>query len=192
MPAGENEPYSVEDLRERVSDGWEPKYVFFWSHRAKGQALGRECFSQWYPATFVVDGLLFRTAEHFMMHRKARLFGDEHTAALILDADHPGEAKSLGRMVRDFDEDLWEQSRFKIVVAGSIAKFGQNHELGAYLLGTSPRVLVEASPQDRIWGIGLAEKDRHARRPERWRGLNLLGFALMKARAELATANPRA
>jgi len=190
MPPDQQEPYTVEALRERVGAGWDPEYAFFWSHQKKGRALGRECFSQWYPASFVVDGRHFPTAEHFMMFRKAQLFDDDHTADLILDADHPSEAKSLGRTVRGFDEGVWEQSRFDIVVAGSLAKFGQNHELRSFLLGSAPRVLVEASPQDRIWGIGLADNDRDARRPNRWRGLNLLGFALMKARAELMVTTP--
>ena len=189
MLASEREPYSVEELCERLAEGWAARYVFFWSHRAKGRTVGRECFSQWYPATFTLDALRFRSAEHYMMYRKSRLFGDQHTAELILGADHPREAKRLGRTVRGFDEDVWKEKRFAIVVAGSVAKFGQNHELGSFLLGTAPRVLVEASPQDRIWGIGLAEKDRDARQPERWRGSNLLGFALMKARAELAARN---
>ncbi|MCA9623900.1 MAG: NADAR family protein, partial [Myxococcales bacterium] len=87
--------------------------------------------------------------------------------------------------VRDFDEETWKGARFEIVVAGSVAKFSQNVGLGRFLVGTAPRVLVEASPRDRIWGIGMGAKNADARRPERWRGLNLLGFALMKARARL-------
>ena len=121
-----------------------------------------------------------------MMWRKAKLFGDDEVADKILAIDHPSEAKALGRQVRDFDERVWEAERFEIVVAGSVAKFGQHEELGAFLRGTGDRVLVEASPLDRVWGIGLAASDPAASDPTRWRGLNLLGFALMEARALLA------
>ncbi len=189
VPESCREPYSVDELRERIAEGWAPKYVFFWGHEAKGQTVGRECLSQWYPSSFLVGDVMFQTAEHFMMYRKACLFEDEHAAERIRSASHPGEAKRLGRTVRNFDEDIWEEQRFAIVVAGSIAKFGQNRKLGSFLANTMPRVLVEASPRDRIWGIGMGEKHRNARQPESWSGLNLLGFALMKARAELAATN---
>jgi ribA/ribD-fused uncharacterized protein len=87
--------------------------------------------------------------------------------------------------VRGFDADRWDAARWEIVVRGNLAKFRQNPELGAFLANTGDRVLVEASPVDRIWGIGLAEDDARAQDPERWRGINLLGFALMEARARL-------
>lgn len=180
------EPYSVAALREAVAAGWAPKYVFFWGHTGRpGAPLGKECFSQWYPAPFVLEGARYATAEHYMMCQKARLFGDDEAAARILAAGHPGEAKEFGRSVRGFDEAAWVERRFEIVVAGSHAKFSQHPALRAYLLDTHQRVLVEASPRDAIWGIGLGEKDEDARAPERWRGQNLLGFALMKARALL-------
>jgi ribA/ribD-fused uncharacterized protein len=117
---------------------------------------------------------------------KAWLFGDHETAAKILAAGHPGEAKKLGRAVRDFDETVWDAHRFDLVVRGNIAKFGQHPELKEFLLGTRNRVIVGASPLDRIWGIGLAADDRRAASPAAWRGLNLLGFALMAAREALA------
>ncbi|WP_370465765.1 NADAR family protein [Nocardia sp. GTS18] len=90
-----------------------------------------------------------------------------------------------GRLVRGFDQSVWEEARFDIVVAGSVAKFGSDAGLRSYLAGTAGRVLVEASPLDRVWGIGLSATDERAGDPARWRGLNLLGFALMRARAEL-------
>jgi ribA/ribD-fused uncharacterized protein len=175
-------PLTVEDLRERVAAGWEPSYLFFWGHTGRPGSIGRECLSQWYPAPFVVDGITYETAEHYMMHRKAILFGDAGTAARILAASHPGEAKMLGRTVRDFDEGRWVTARFDIVIEASVAKFSQNPELRAFLSGTRRHVLVEASPRDSIWGIGLSEADADARSPDRWPGLNLLGFALMRAR----------
>jgi ribA/ribD-fused uncharacterized protein len=92
----------------------------------------------------------------------------------------------LGRRVRNFDEEMWIKHRYDIVVDASLAKFGQDKDLKAFLLGTGDRVLVEASPTDRIWGIGMTGRDERAGDPAQWRGLNLLGFALMQARAELA------
>ena len=134
-----------------------------------------------------MDGIRYTTAEHYMMVGKARLFGDETIAARMLTAPHPGAVKSLGRQVRDFDQATWDAHRFDLVVAGNTAKFHQHPDLGQYLTQTGDRVLVEASPVDRVWGIGLSAADPHAHDPARWRGPNLLGFALMRARANLAT-----
>jgi ribA/ribD-fused uncharacterized protein len=164
------------------------KYLFFWGHRPRPDgSVGAGCLSQWWPAEFTVDGLRFRSAEHYMMWRKATLFGDAALAARILDAGHPRDAKMLGRGVAGYDDRKWAAERFAIVVAGSLAKFGQHDDLRAWLAGTGDRVLVEASPTDRVWGIGLAASDERAPDPARWRGLNLLGFALMQAREQLRT-----
>jgi ribA/ribD-fused uncharacterized protein len=183
------EPTSVQELLARMAGGWDPEFLFFWGHTRKGRQtyVGRECLSQWYPAPFVIDGVTFPTAEHMMMYRKARLFGDDAAAAQILAARHPGEAKTLGRKVSRFDEAVWRRERFEIVVAASVAKFSQNLPLKAFLVSTKQRVLVEASPRDQIWGIGMAESNPSSRAPEAWRGLNLLGFALMRARRTLVT-----
>jgi ribA/ribD-fused uncharacterized protein len=121
-----------------------------------------------------------------MMAHKAWLFGDRQTAARILTARHPGAAKALGRQVRGYDEQPWAARRYELVVQGSTAKFSQHPDLGRYLLATGGRVLVEASPTDRIWGIGLTAGDLRAQQPSTWRGLNLLGFALMDARTTLS------
>jgi ribA/ribD-fused uncharacterized protein len=129
--------------------------------------------------------LRFRTAEHFMMYRKAKLFGDEKAAADILGAPNPGAVKALGRAVRGFDQGVWEAHRRSIVVEGNLAKFSQSDPLREFLLSTGKRVLVEASPVDRIWGVGLAADHEHIENPLEWRGLNLLGFALMDVRAQL-------
>lgn len=163
----------------------------FWGHTpSRDGRVGRECFSQWWPVRFTVDGAGYASAEHFMMAAKARLFGDEAIVPEILAASHPAEAKALGRKVRGFDNDVWEKHRFGLVVEGNVAKFGQHPELRDYLLGTGDRVLVEASPRDRIWGIGLGAKNERAADPGQWRGLNLLGFALMETRHRLAEAGP--
>ena len=177
----------MKELRDAVALGWEPEFLFFWGHTPKPNQryIGRECLSQWYPARFVVDGTAFATAEHFMMYRKAMLFGDRETAARILVAGEPGAAKALGRAVRGFDEAVWEKERVAIVTAASVAKFGQNAGLRTFLLNTKRQVLVEASPRDAIWGIGLSASDPLVGSPYQWPGLNLLGFALMAARSIL-------
>ncbi|MEV6616207.1 NADAR family protein [Streptomyces sp. NPDC051051] len=180
---------SREALIREVRTGARIKYLHFWGHRARhdGQ-VGASCLSQWWPSPFTVAGVEYRTAEHWMMAGKARLFGDAEAERRVLAADHPSEAKKAGRLVRGFDEAVWERERFRIVVEGSVHKFGADPELRWYLLGTGERVLVEASPVDRVWGIGLAADDGAATDPERWRGLNLLGFALMEARLLLRGA----
>jgi len=121
------------------------------------------------------------------MAAKARLFDDHVTAEQILTAASPGAAKDLGRRIGGFDEQLWREHRMDIVVAANTAKFSQNPDLRAYLTNTGDRVLVEASPRDRIWGIGMTADDPYASEPARWNGLNLLGFALMQTRATLTT-----
>jgi ribA/ribD-fused uncharacterized protein len=121
-----------------------------------------------------------------MMAGKARLFGDNDGAAAAVAAESPKAAKAAGRLIRDFDEATWSAARYDIVQAGNLAKFGQNIALQQFLLSTGDRVLVEASPSDRIWGIGLRADHRDAGRPDRWPGLNLLGFALMDVRDDLA------
>ena len=117
-----------------------------------------------------------------MMFRKAQLFNDEETAERILRAGSPAAVKALGRAVRGFQDPLWREHRVSIVVDGNQAKFSQSPALGDFLRSTKKRVLVEASPVDKIWGIGLAEDDPRAESPHAWRGLNLLGFALMDVR----------
>ena len=177
----------TQDLLWRADEeGIRLKFVFFWGHAPNhDRTVGPHVFSQWYPQPFVVDGCVYSTAEHFMMVEKARLFGDHQGAAQILAAASPGEAKAIGRAVAGFREQTWEHHRFDIVVRGSTAKFASSPALRDYMMGTGKRVLVEASPTDRIWGIGLAKNDPAATRPSEWPGQNLLGYALMQARATL-------
>lgn len=167
--------------------GCRAKYLPFWGHRPQRDgSVGAGCLSQWWPAPFTVDGATYATAEHWMMAGKARIFGDADAERRALEASHPKQAKAAGRTVRDFDQAVWERERFDLVVTGSVHKFGGHPELRDHLLGTGQGVLVEASPLDRIWGIGLAPDNERVRQPDTWRGLNLLGFALMEARARLA------
>jgi ribA/ribD-fused uncharacterized protein len=180
-------PRTVSELIELAQSGEPITYVYFWGHTPlRDGSVGTGCLSQWWPVPFTVGGITFTTAEHFMMYRKAELFGDADAAARIVAASHPRQAKMLGRRVRDFDEQIWEKHRYDIVVDACLAKFGQHADLRSFLLGTGERVLVEASPTDRVWGIGLSGTDERAADPAQWRGLNLLGFALMEARATLA------
>lgn len=176
-------PRSVGELCRATAGGKRVKYVHFWGHSPRRDgSLGPSCFSQWWPSPFTVDGVRYATAEHWMMAGKARLFDDPEAEQRAIAAGHPKQAKDAGRRVRGFDEETWQRQRFGLVVEGSVHKFGQDAALREFLLGTNSRVLVEASPMDRIWGIGLAADDERAADPARWRGLNLLGFALMEAR----------
>jgi len=162
------------------------KYVFFWGHTERDlDVVSAACLSQWYPSPFEADGVRYATAEHYMMAGKARLFGDDEMLEQILSAGSPAEAKKLGRKVRHFDHEAWTAACFDIVVAGNVAKFSADARLRDYLVGTGERVLVEASPRDRIWGIGMGKNNPAASNPREWRGKNLLGFALMKARRAL-------
>ncbi|WP_307677584.1 NADAR family protein [Streptomyces sp. V4I2] len=177
---------SWEALTSEVRSGAKVKYLHFWGHRPRpdGQ-VGASCLSQWWPSPFTVDGVAYRTAEHWMMASKARLFGDPEAERAAVEARSPAQAKKAGRLVRGFDDAVWERERYGIVVEGSVHKFAAHADLREFLLGTGNRVLVEASPLDRIWGIGLAADDERAGNPELWRGPNLLGFALMEARGRL-------
>ncbi|CAL9543421.1 hypothetical protein SUDANB58_04297 [Streptomyces sp. enrichment culture] len=177
---------SREALIDRIRVGARTKYLCFWGHRPRPDGrIGPGCLSQWWPSPFTVDGVEYATAEHWMMACKARLFADAEAEARVLAAEHPAQAKREGRLVRGFDESVWERERFGIVVEGGVHKFAAHAGLREFLLNTGERVLVEASPVDRVWGIGLAAHDEAATDPRRWRGLNLLGFALMEARARL-------
>jgi len=168
------------------------EYRFFWGAKArKDGALSDACFSQWWPCRFTAEGQVYCSAEQFMMASKARLFGDEETRAEVLATSDPGRAKALGRRVRGFVSSTWEAARFDLVTNGNLAKFGENDSLRYYLLSTKDDILVEASPVDPIWGIGLAAGDPDAIHPARWRGLNLLGFALARTRAILRGELPR-
>jgi ribA/ribD-fused uncharacterized protein len=162
------------------------KYLCFWGHQpSKDGNITTTCFSQWFEASFTIDGVHYPTAEHYMMAEKARLLADRLTLQKILAVQHPHAAKELGREVQGFQPSLWEAHRFDIVVQGNLAKFSQNSSLGEFLLHTGDRILVEASPVDKIWGTGLAADNPDAENPDHWPGLNLLGFALMEVRNQL-------
>ncbi len=166
--------------------GADLKYLYFWGHKPKipGQ-VDACCLSNWFPAPFTIDGIIYPTTEHHMMAAKAALFHDSVVHAKILAAKSPAEAKKLGRTVNGFTDGPWYAQRRAVVLSGSLAKFRQNPELAAVLERTGEQILVEASPFDLIWGIGLSADAARAATPEQWRGLNLLGFVLMETRAQL-------
>ena len=173
-------------MAELLELGGDPEYLLFWGHTPRpGGGPGPWMLSQWWPAAFSHDGVVYVSAEHFMMAAKARLFGDAAAERAVLAAATPHDAKALGRAVEGFDDGVWREHRFEIVRAASLAKFSSSAPLRDYLVSTGDAVLVEASPSDRLWGIGLRAEDPRARDPGRWRGENLLGFALMQARAAL-------
>ena len=165
-----------------------PEFLFFWGHRIpKDGSLSKSCFSQWYPASFKIDGITYPTAEHYIMVSKARLFGATEIEKQILEERDPNKVKSLGRRIKNYDDELWRTHRFEAVTKGNVAKFSQNPRLRSFLERTEDQILVEASPADFIWGIGLASDHPDASQPGRWPGLNLLGFALMEARTQILT-----
>lgn len=142
-------------------------------------------FSQWATSPFKIGDLNFSCAEHYMMYQKANIFCDNDMSNAIYGTTNPSKQKMYGRKVKGFNIPLWSRVCTGIVYIGSYAKYNQNPELKKALLDTGDRILVEASPTDRIWGIGLAETDPRALKPLQWNGQNLLGEVLMKVRKEL-------
>ena len=172
-------PFDLSSLRARVQRGASFRYRLFYGDPPDA------ALSQFHPCDFELDGVRYRWAEQWMMASKARLFGDAEALIAILAATQPKECKALGRTVRDFDETAWRQHRFDIVTVGNVAKLGQDSTLRAYLMTTGDEILVEASPTDCVWGIRQHRQHPDAQDPLRWRGQNLLGFALMRARSIL-------
>jgi ribA/ribD-fused uncharacterized protein len=162
------------------------KFLFFWGHHpSKDGSISKSCFSQWWFAPFELDGIIYKTAEHWMMASKARIFKDDHVFEDILAANTPAEAKEKGRLVNGFVPIIWEQEKFKLVEEGNLHKFSNHKELKEFLLNTGDRIIVEASPVDPIWGIGMAADDPGIENPLKWKGENLLGYALMEVRDKL-------
>ncbi|ULT26911.1 NADAR family protein [Sphingobacterium sp. E70] len=175
--------YNIKWLKERFENGDMFKFIFFWGHsNNQHQGVGKFIFSQWYESAFTVDNITYKTAEHWMMAHKALLFGDKKNFEKIINCHKPGEAKDLGRQVIGYDDQIWNERKFEIVKLGNIHKFNQHPELAAYMLNTESRILVEASPVDDIWGIGMSQDDSDIENIYCWRGQNLLGFALMEVR----------
>jgi len=148
------------------------KFTFFWSGP----------FSQWHPSPFVRTSVWYSHAEQYMMAKKAMMFGDMEAHGRIMCAVDPADQKRYGRQVKDFDEEKWKEAARDIVFRGNYAKFTQNQNLKALLMATKGTTLVEASPHDKIWGIGLKKDDPRALKRETWLGTNWLGETLTKVR----------
>lgn len=174
--------YNREMITEKYNNEENLKYIFFWGHTQKDEKVTKACLSQWYPCDFVVEGVTYYTAEQYMMAQKALLFQDKETFQEIMEAKHPKEYQVLGRKVRGFKEKIWNEKKGQIVIDGNYAKFSQNEALKEFLLTTGDRILVEASPYDKVWGIKLAENAPDIENPATWKGENMLGFALMEVR----------
>lgn len=149
--------------------------IFFWGKN--------DFLSQWHPATFHNrEGIVFSCAEQYMMWRKAILFQDENSARRILTESDPRRQKQLGRRIAGFDENIWREHRENAVFEGNVLKFLQNKDLLEQLLATGDAMLVEASPYDRVWGVGLSADDPRILNPANWQGENLLGKCLQRSR----------
>lgn len=170
-----------------IAEGNSPTYLHFWGHKQKSKGtIDKSCLSQWHPANFQINNQHYDDAEQYMMAEKARLFDDDEALDKILNANHPAVSKQFGGQVQGFDEVTWREHRVDIVIAGNVAKFQQNPEMKTFLMfGTDQRILVEASPIDKVWGVGLQAYNIDILNPEKWKGENLLGFALMQVRDQM-------
>lgn len=134
---------------------------------------------------FICDGMTYNCAEQYMMHKKALLFNDAETAKRVMETTNPYMHQQLGRKIKGFNQALWDANKERIVYEGNVARFNQSQECRDLLLSTGDKILVESSPVDRIWGIGLSKEDPRALDENQWRGQNLLGKILTRVRNEL-------
>ena len=172
-----------------MDKNYSDKYIFFWDNKEKEGEVTKKCLSQWYDCQFESDGKKYYTSEQYMMAQKALLFKDQETFEKIMNSKIPKEIKELGRQVKNFSSEIWNKKKFEIVTNGNIAKFSQNEKLKSFLLNTKNKILVEASPYDTIWGIGMSEDDKDILDENKWKGQNLMGKAIMKAREFIKKQN---
>ena len=151
------------------------KYTFFWGGP----------FSQWARSSFVIDGVTYGTAEQYMMAQKALTFGDHDIFNEIMKTKGPSEQKALGRKIENFNKDVWEAKCKQVVYDANYAKFTQLKSFYNALMATGDTELVEASPEDKIWGIGLSEDDPRAQDKSQWQGTNWLGEIITQVREDL-------
>ncbi|WIH82259.1 NADAR family protein [Brachyspira pilosicoli] len=177
--------YSLEKLRKDFNSGKKIDFLFFYGHTNDKKEVTKSSLSQWYIKDFKENDLLFNCMEKYMMYNKALLFDDKDIADEILNNNQPKAIKELGRKVKNFNDELWDKMKYKIVFTGNYYKFSQNADLRNFLLSTKNKVLVEASPYDKVWGIKMKYDDENIENPFFWKGENLLGFALMEARDEI-------
>lgn len=150
-------------------------HIFFW---------GGE-FSQWYKSKFTIDGIKYNCAEQYMMAQKALTFNDFESHHEIMMTKSPSTQKAIGRQVKNFDAIKWNEVSRLVVYRANLAKFTQNPELLKYILSTGNKIIVEASPEDKIWGIGLHENDPRCLDETQWQGTNWLGIACMQVRSDI-------
>jgi ribA/ribD-fused uncharacterized protein len=175
--------YDLVWLRQQYDFGVRPRYLFFQgSDGNAGQGGGSEVLNQWFPSAFTVDGICYRNAAHWMMVEKARIFVDMHAVSNLLAAKNDVEVKETGRHIAGFRQQHWDDRRYAIVKQGNLHKFSQHAGLREYLVSTKSLVLSEANARDTVWGIGLSSDSPLIGDPHQWKGLNLLGFALMETR----------
>lgn len=178
--------YNLEKLRKEYNAGEKLKFLFFWGHQpSKDGSISKSCFSQWWKSDFLENMDLYCCTEQYMMAGKAKLFNDEEVFEEIMKCKDPKKIKSLGRKVKNFDEEKWNKAKIDIVFKGNYLKFTQNKDLKEFLLSTENRIIVEASPYDAVWGIKMSENDEFVNNPLKWKGENLLGFILMEVRDEI-------
>ena len=150
-------------------------FIFFWNG----------IFSQWHPSSFTIDGVGYNCCEQYMMAKKALVFKDMEAYEAIMASKSPKEQKEIGRRVKNFNADVWAVFSRDIVYQANYAKFTQNPAMRDELMATGNLEIVEASPYDKIWGIGLHETDERAWDKSTWLGTNWLGIEIMKVRETL-------
>jgi ribA/ribD-fused uncharacterized protein len=163
--------------------GYRPDMILFCNHINRNFAKqGEFMLSQWYPSPFSVNEIVYKSAGHWMVARKALLIGDRESFKRIINIDRFDEAKAIVPSIEGFDESQWDEYKYDVVREGNFHKFNQNRKLREYLLSTGDAILAEANPNDNIWGIGLSKDSKNVADPYAWNGSNLLGFALMEIR----------
>lgn len=156
------------------------KYTLFWHEYDENG-----CFSNWYDSPFVIDDFCYFHVEQYIMSQKAKLFHDSVRYTAILRAIDPGDCKRLGKLVTPFDQSIWDDAKYNILLDGIRAKFNQNEDLAGCLRATGDRIIAEASPYDGVFGIKIDAATALKLTPDQWPGQNLLGKALMQIRSEL-------
>lgn len=144
-----------------------------------------EIYSNWHRCRFIIEGITFNCSEQAMMYYKAKMFRDYDTANKILKSKNPREQKQLGREVKNFDESYWINNREEIMYRILYEKFTQNEDFKKELLKYKQHEFVEASPYDKIWGIGLDQTNDLILDESNWRGQNLLGKCITRLKNDL-------